>query len=358
MNSSSLRLGGGFLLSGLVIASLVLPVRTELSVRPPSLPADGRAVALAQLRSTNIWGLPIEGYLHPKGPVFAEGAEALGAKLIPGEQGSLTLRAGTAAGQLALSARGLKAKLQIFSTPDDLDGDGLPDAAERRSERARAAVTAWFTAIAEAQYTQLDDAWARIHQDCAGLVRFSLREALKRHDTAWLNHRRYLPRGALPDPGPPYYPALPFIGGLLFRAQSGRFDSSAPIDGQFTAAASARSLWQHNSRFISRDVKEAKAGDLLFFSVPYGHGSRMHTMIVLGAHAGATHNEPGRRLVYHTGAEGKAGQVRLLQISQLFGHPDPSWHPSPDNPRFLGVHRLSMLTRDHASQLATLTRGR
>jgi uncharacterized protein YfaT (DUF1175 family) len=84
------------------------------------------------------------------------------------------------------------------------------------------------------------------------------------------------------------YPQLPFIGDLPFRAEAGRFDPQLSTDEQFTAAASARTLWQHNTKLISNRLEDGRAGDLLFFSVPLGNGSRMHSMILLGAHPGAS----------------------------------------------------------------------
>src|SRR6185436_1572070 len=60
----------------------------------------------------------------------------------------------------------------------DSDNDGIPDAAELQSFMDRENFRRWFTLIAEAQFYQLSEQWNAEQRDCAGLVRFALREAL------------------------------------------------------------------------------------------------------------------------------------------------------------------------------------
>lgn len=308
--------------------------------------ADGKSPVHLQLvapSSVTGWLTPIElrHWMYDR-----DHAEALGLKIMPTHRQGLVLRAGNRGGMLRVDAVVGTEKVdsvQISLTPDgrDLDEDGLPDAAELFSEEDRAAFAAWFTTIAEAQATKIDDRWARVHQDCAGLVRFAFREALKRHDQPWLSSWKYLPAIDVPDVRGLRYPELPWLQDLPFRMTGGRFDEDMPLAQQFTAAASARTLWQHNSVFRSRNVADARAGDLLFFEVPNGTGSRMHTMIALGDRPGSSHHVPATRVVYHTGLTGEAGEVRLVSLAMLSQHPDPSWHPSSTNPRFLGVYRLA-----------------
>ena len=236
----------------------------------------------------------------------------------------------------------------------DLDRDGLPDAIELRSENERAAFTGWFTAIAEAQFHRLDDDWAKVHHDCAGLVRFAFREALKPHDADWWARRGWPPSGARADVARLRYPNLPIVTDRPFRRRSGPYDANDPVEAQFTAAPSARTLWMHNSDLIARDVSQARAGDLLFFRLARGAGSRMHTMIALGRRPGADHRAPAERLVYHTGPSGSGpGEVRLVTVGALVAHPEPGWRPVPHNARFLGVHRLRHLTAPAAWAGAT-----
>ena len=245
-------------------------------------------------------------------------------------------------------------RIEAVRRVGDLDQDGLPDAVELRSDSERAAFTAWFTAIAEAQFLRVDDEWAPIHRDCAGLVRFAFREALKPHDDRWWARRRWPPSGTRADVAHLRYPDLPIVGDRPFRQRGGPYDPDDPVDAQFTAAPSARTLWMHNTDLVGRDVSDARAGDLLFFRLVRGTGSRMHTMIALGRRPGADHRAPAERLVYHTGpTDDGPGEVRLVTVDALRQHPAPGWRPVPHNARFLGVHRLRHLTAPAAWAGAT-----
>src|SRR5881394_3452747 len=68
----------------------------------------------------------------------------------------------------------------------DSHNDGIPDAIELRSFQDRDSFRRWFTAIAETQFYQLSDQWNAEQRDCAGLVRFATREALRHHTRPWL----------------------------------------------------------------------------------------------------------------------------------------------------------------------------
>jgi uncharacterized protein YfaT (DUF1175 family) len=304
--------------------------RSGISADRTAIEADGRSTARISANAPIRWD--------------AEAANELGVHVLAAHDGSLILRAGHAPGSITFTAKGESISVTLQAAARDDDEDGFPDAAELMTEEARASFTRWFTAIAEAQATRIDDAWPKVHHDCAGLVRYAMKEALRLHDPAWLEKRGTLLPIGTPDVGVFHYPNLPFIGDRLFRTIGGAFDPVQTIDAQFSAFSDARTLWQLNTSFVSRDVREARAGDLLFFSVPFGQSSRMHTMIALGKKKGATHRDPAARLVYHTGADGEhEGEVRLVTLDMLDRHPDEAWHPRADNPRFLGVHRLSML---------------
>src|SRR5688572_17043573 len=62
----------------------------------------------------------------------------------------------------------------------DADHDGIPDAAELQSFMDRENFRKWFTLIAEGQFYYLSAQWNAEQRDCAGLVRFAWREALRR----------------------------------------------------------------------------------------------------------------------------------------------------------------------------------
>ena len=231
----------------------------------------------------------------------------------------------------------------IFSVnqdTSDIDGDGFPDAAELNSESDRRSFRAWFTAIAASQFESISDAWPPEKRDCAGLVRFAYTEALKEHTTENLEKYRYLVRSNMPDVRRFNYPDAPLLGELLFRNRAGAFRPSDLKDGAFGAFVTARFLQEANTHFVTRDVNEALPGDLLFFlrfaesDMPY------HSMIWLGPE-----QEGGpARLVYHTGpVNNTAGRIKLITVDELFRHPDPRWHPAPENDNFLGVYRFNIL---------------
>src|SRR2546422_790491 len=85
----------------------------------------------------------------------------------------------------------------------DSDNDGIPDAAELRTFQDRDNFRRWFTAIAETQFYQLSDQWNAEQRDCAGLVRFAIREALRRHDRIWFQKM-----------GPGYETVAPDVAGV------------------------------------------------------------------------------------------------------------------------------------------------
>ncbi|MFO0724313.1 MAG: DUF1175 family protein [Myxococcota bacterium] len=318
------------------LAFAAWPWSPRLIAERRELPADGRATSRVRTAWVNglglelPWGRPLQDNLHIEG-------DSLGAEVLGGAAELGSLRAGTQAGRLLLSRGTASIELRLVVDLRDADEDGLPDAAELSTREDRAAFTSWFTAIAETQAVAMDDAWAPIHRDCAGLVRFAFKEALRVHDRAWLQRRKRLLAADAPDVRAFHYPELPVVGDRPFLAAPGPFDPAKGLDERFTAAPSAELLYRLNTVFVSRELSEARPGDLLFFAVPAAAESRMHTMIVLGARPGATFEEPAARVVYHTGYD---GQVKRVSFEELLQHPDPSWHPVAHNGRFLGVYRF------------------
>ena len=98
------------------------------------------------------------------------------------------------------------------------DNDGIPDAAELSSFRDRENFKRTFTGIAEMQFYRINDQWNGEQRDCAGLVRFAWREAVRSHDRAWFQKM---------GPGYEVFAAMgPRI--ISIEARSER-NSSAPI---------------------------------------------------------------------------------------------------------------------------------
>jgi uncharacterized protein len=225
---------------------------------------------------------------------------------------------------------------------DDLDSDGIPDREELRSFGDRESFRKWFTSIAEEQFYDPSREWNTDQRDCAGLVRFAWREALRAHDRAW-----FLRMGEAYEPVAPDVRAYTLehspVGEKLFRASAGSFDASNLSDGTFSEFADARTLKDYNARFVGRDASRAEAGDLVFFHQPWVQKYPYHVMLFLGR-SRADKGAAADWVVYHTGSSASdAGEVRLARLSVLARHPDPRWRPVAGNRNFLGFYRLKIL---------------
>jgi uncharacterized protein YfaT (DUF1175 family) len=217
----------------------------------------------------------------------------------------------------------------------DRFGDGTPDFLRLTDPADQQAFRQWFTLIADYQAIRPKaDVPAEI-TDCAGLLRYSYREALKRHDDTW-----FLATGievvALPGEIRAWrYPDTP-LGAVLFRVKPGAFEAADLSNGAFAQFADAKTLVERNAYFVSRDVRQALPGDLLFYR-QFGQSSPWHSMIVTRA------GQDGR-VVYHTGTDhGSPGELRRVALAELLDHPQPQWRPTPANPNFLGVYRWNIL---------------
>ena len=130
----------------------------------------------------------------------------------------------------------------------------------------------------------------------------------------------------------------------------GAFSAEDLTGGAFAQFADARTLVERNAYFVSRDVRAALPGDLLFYR-QFGQSSPWHSMIVTrsGAAAevvydtGPDHGQSphGRRPV--RGGPGQPGELRRVLLTELLDHPQPQWRPLASNPNFLGVYRWNIL---------------
>ncbi len=139
------------------------------------------------------------------------------------------------------------------------------------------------------------------------------------------------------------------LGEKFFRTKSGAFTESDLTNGAFNEFADARTLKDFNSRFVSRDPREAEPGDLLFFYQPWAQKFPFHVMIFLGkayqaddaADAASAAND---WVIYHTGASvTDSGTIKKVRLSVLDEHPDKRWRPVLSNRNFLGFYRLKIL---------------
>ena len=225
---------------------------------------------------------------------------------------------------------GLKRQCRVSLALALMIGSAAPIAAQMRLSDAsdRAAFRSWFVLLADAQF----ESAAGEVTDCAALIRFAYREALRAHTPEWAR------RIALPFT--PTFPDVrfgpkPTEGGWpLFRVSAGR----APRYAEF---ADARTLVTLNARAMGRSVAALQPGDLLYFHQPE-QSQPDHLMVFVGR----SFFDPDSRdwVVYHTGpsADGP-GEVRKVRLRDLQQHPSPRWRPLTSNRRFVGVFRLAAL---------------
>ena len=224
----------------------------------------------------------------------------------------------------------------------DSDNDGIPDLIELHSFQDRDSFRRWFTAIAETQFYQLSDQWNAEQRDCAGLARFAMREALRHHDRIWFQKMGPAYQTVAPDVKSFDLDHNPF-GEKIFRTDFGSFAETDIRNNRFSEFADARTLKNFNVVFVSRDRREARPGDLLFFYQPWVQKFPYHVMIFLGE-AHIADNGAQDWVVYHTGSSPTdEGTVKKVELSVLDHHPDPRWRPVERNKNFLGFYRLKIL---------------
>ena len=224
----------------------------------------------------------------------------------------------------------------------DSDNDGIPDVVELRTYQDRDAFKRWFTAIAETQFYQLSDQWNAEQRDCAGLVRFAMREALRKHDRVWFQKMGPNYETVAVDIGEFDLDHNP-LGEKIFRTDFGSFAETDLRNGRFSEFADGRTLKNFNTVFVTRDRREAGAGDLLIYYQPWVQKFPYHVMILLGP-ARISPNGANDWVVYHTGSSPiDKGTVKKVELSVLDHHPDPRWRPVESNKNFLGFYRLKIL---------------
>jgi uncharacterized protein YfaT (DUF1175 family) len=165
--------------------------------------------------------------------------------------------------------------------------------------------------------------------DCAALLRFAYREALRAHTGEWAASLGLAAIPAIPAVRKyevPYTPA----GAALFSLR----------DGGLAEFADAETLRNHNAAFVSRDVRAVQPGDILFYRQE-GQSLPHHAMVWLGR---GHFTSAGDWIVYHTGPiDGRPGEIRRVALAELAAHPDPRWRPVAANPGFLGIYRWNIV---------------
>jgi hypothetical protein len=307
--------------------------RLVVSLRDVTLPADGATHDAVQVRLSR-------GGRIDAGEVVASGVPARA--VAENEHAAVAevrspVNPGTQ--RLVLKYRNASASVAIHFAPDASDrfGDGTPDFFRLHTVGDRAAFRAWFTALADTAAELPAERLPHEIDDCAALLRWCYRNALHAHDEAW---QATMPLETLPPLGSVAQYAYPFtpLGASLFRVRAGRYSAEDAANGSFAQFADVQMLWRHNTFFVTRDVRAARPGDLLFYR-QLEQNSPFHSMILTGAgHEWA---------VYDTGPIGKEpGEVRRVAVEDLLHHPDTRWRPIAQNSNFLGVYRWNILRED------------
>jgi uncharacterized protein len=313
--------------------------RERLVVAPDdlTLPADGAEHRVALLRLSG------DGEIRPgdvkidndAGRVVAESDRALAvevrAPVNPGAE------------RVVARYRGRTAVVVVHFAADDGDryGDGTPDSLRLHSAADRAAFRGWFAVLADTGATLPAERLPREIDDCAALLRWCYRNALHAHDEAWLATMPFDAMPPLTSVQQYVYPLTP-LGAALFRVRPGPYVAADTANGSIAQFADAKTLWRWNTFFVTRDVRAARTGDLLFFR-QLEQGEPYHSMIVTGS----GHDW----VVYDTGPIGEGpktrpGEVRRMTLDDLMHHPDTRWRPISSNSNFLGVYRWNVLRED------------
>jgi len=320
--------------------------RLVVSPRELTLPADGALHRAVELRLSRNGRIDADAIVAAgvSARILPEGVRAAAVEIQspvnPGTQ------------RLVLHYRGASVSIAIHFVPaaGDRFSDGTPDFLRLHAAADRAAFRAWFTALADIAAALPSErlpheGLPKEIDDCAALLRWCYRNALHAHDEAWqATMPAPMSTGALPplaSVAQYAYPLTP-LGANLFRVRSGIYAADDAANGSFAQFADAKTLWQRNTFFVTRDVRAARPGDLLFYR-QLEQNSPFHSMILTGAgHDWA---------VYHTGPIGSGrgaipGEVRRVTVEDLLRHPDIRWRPIPENSNFLGVYRWNILRED------------
>ena len=282
---------------------------------------------------------------------------------------------GSAPGEGSSNTAGPEPAWKNPATWTDSYGDGTPDFLRLSDAADREAFRQWFVMIADYQAMRPAPQVPKEITDCASLLRYAYREALKKHDTEWFKDTG-MEAGALPaNIGAWHYPDTPLRAGL-FRVTPGPYERGDEGTGAFAQFADAKTLVERNAYLVSRNVWQAQPGDLLFYR-QFGQSSSWLSMIVTRVGSDAA-------VVYDTGADqslhgpipgdpeqspraqapasgdtdqsphsqepapenpdpGTSGGLHRVSLTELLRNPQAELRPLASNPNFMGVYRWNIL---------------
>jgi uncharacterized protein len=325
--------------SAFSVRRALTPAQFVLRLEDTSIPADGFTSAKLHVRSAD--GRELRGL---EAQVERPHAATVESVSIAGGSATVWLRAGVLpeATKVRITAPGFSSQETTLRTTldaSDTIGDGTPDFLRLHDPADRAAFRRWFTLLAESQYYRGKTLPAEVG-DCAALVRFAYREALREHNAAWAQAISLPVPASAADVQQYQYPYTP-LAAALFRVRAGGFEPGTLADGAFAQFADVENIRRYNTFFVGRDFSRALPGDLLFFRQE-GQEMPFHAMIFLGP----SQIEPGseRFVVYHTGPSGQSqGEIRRWSVAELMNYPEARWRPVSSNPAFLGIYRWNIL---------------
>ncbi|MBE7542651.1 MAG: DUF1175 family protein [Solibacteraceae bacterium] len=127
----------------------------------------------------------------------------------------------------------------------DSYGDGFPDFLRLRERADQEAFRGWTVWLAESVFVSFPDLPSDV-VDCAALLRFCYREALRRHDAEWARAVGLRALPPLGDVREARYPA-PRLRDRIFRVRGGPFREADLENGAFRAFADAEHLMRRNA---------------------------------------------------------------------------------------------------------------
>lgn len=213
--------------------------------------------------------------------------------------------------------------------PRDKNLNGFEDSLEFNEEES-ILFRNWFTNIVI--NTAIKNKLPENYSDCSGLIKYAYKETLKKHDAKWITKNEY--DGPIFENLRYNYPDIPFLGVKIFRKTSGVFNLDT-IDIDFSEYVTARYLIEFNMDFISRNINDAKSGDILAFFHPEDPEYPYHLMVFI-----EYNNED--YLIYHTGPIEGGGYIKIVKLKDFFKF-DPSWLPIKENKYFLGIYKFKIL---------------
>ena len=168
----------------------------------------------------------------------------------------------------------------------------------------RKAFRRWFTFLAESRYYAHKPLPGVSDGD--GLLRWAYHQALLAHDARWYHSVEL-----------PLLPAMPSVQQFEAGMCESHPDPFAPL-------------------LVSRSLADAEPGDLLIFR---RSDLAAHLMIYIGSSQIVP--SPKKWVIYLANSP---RAIHKLSLDALRNDPSPGWRPEADNPDFLGVWRLDILS--------------